>query len=176
MPVRSAFGLEPVTATSLREVSGRLRRMSDRKAAVEFRKELRAAAAPLVPAVRARIGQIPSKQGGRTRAGGSLRSTMQRATKLYVRTTGPLTGVVVMVDGRKMPAGMRRIPAYEEGVLPRWRHPVFGRWLPGQPNQPAHPYFYDTVRPLGVASRVAVGRVMSRVGEDVTGGRPIIGV
>jgi hypothetical protein len=151
--------------------------MSDRKAAAEFRRELRAAAAPLVPAVRASIAAIPAKTGRVRRPGGSLRSTMQKATKLYVRTTGPLTGVVVMVDGRKMPAGMRRIPAYEEGTLPRWRHPTFGHTGPNQwVQQPAHPYFYRTVRPLGVASRVAVGRVMTRVGEDVTGGRPIISV
>ena len=179
-PSRSDFGLVPIHGVELRTVARRLRDMSDRKAAAEFRRELRAAAAPLVPAVRARIGSLPSKQGSRTRAGGSLRSQMQRATKLYVRTAGPLTGVVIMVDGRKMPSHEGRLPAYMEGTLPRWRHPVFGPTAsnpkPAWVQQPPKPYFYSTVRPLGVGARVAVARVMSRVGEDVTGGRPILHV
>jgi hypothetical protein len=178
--VASQFGLAPLRGVELRTVARRLRDMSDRKAAAEFRKQIRAAAAPLVPVVRARIGAIPSKQGSRSRAGGSLRSQMRRATKLYVRTTGPLTGVVIMVDGRKMPSHEGRLPAYMEGTLPRWRHPVFGP-TPANPKpawvqQAPKPYFYDTVRPLGVGARVAVFRAMSRVGEDVTGGRPIIHV
>lgn len=168
----SPFGLHPVSGVQLRTVARRLRDMDDRKAGALFRRELRAAAAPLVPAVRASIGKIPSKSGGPRR--GQLRRDMQRATKLYVRTSGPLTGVVIMVDGRKMPAGEKSLPAYEEGTKPHWRHPVFGKWLPGQADQPPHPYFYSTVRPLGVFSRAAVGRAMSRTESYIAGRRTAI--
>jgi hypothetical protein len=154
----------------LRTVARRLREMDEPRTALLFRRELRAAAAPMVPAVRRSIQAIPAKTGSVRRQGGSLRASMQRATKLYVRTSGRLTGVVIMVNGQLMPAGMRSLPAYEEGTKPRWRHPVFGhtdRWVAQAP----HPYFYNTVRPMGVVARVAVGRAMSRVSEDITGGR-----
>jgi hypothetical protein len=152
----------------LRTISRELRRMDDREVTLRFRRELRAAAAPLVPAVRASITQIPSKQPARGREG--LRATMARAVRLEVRTVGRTAGVAIRVDGRRMPPGEGKLPAYMEGTAPRWRHPVYGHpwWIKN--NQPAHPYFYRVVTPLGPASRVAVNRAMDGITRDITGG------
>jgi hypothetical protein len=46
----------------------------------------------------------------------------------------------------------------------RWRHPVFGKWLPGQPDQPSRPYFYQVVEPLGRAA----GEALRVSLEDIT--------
>lgn len=162
------FSVAPISGVSLRTVARRLRE-ADKVQAAEFRRNLRAAAAPMVPAVRAAIAALPSKQEG-PRAG-ELRAAMSKATKLYIRTSGRLTGVVVMVDGSKMPSGQRSLPAYEEGTKPRWRHPTFGHdpWK----DQVPHPYFYRTVAPYGEAARVAIAKAMHTTEEWIAGRRII---
>ena len=79
----------------------------------------------------------------------------------------------IMVDGRKMPPREGSLPGYMEGTRPRWRHPVFGptasRPNPPYVQQPAHPYFFRVVRPLGFASRVAVNKVIAKTTREITG-------
>ncbi|NUQ99556.1 MAG: hypothetical protein HOY79_24380 [Streptomyces sp.] len=147
----------------LQRVSRELRHMGDREVSKRFRKELRAAARPLVPKVRAAIRQIPS---GRSYSPDGLRGALARATRLEVKTTGRSAGVAIRVDGRKMPAHMKSLPSMVEGKK-RWRHPVFGNrevWV----NQPKQPYFYDTVRVAGPASRRAVNRVLDGITRDIS--------
>lgn len=152
------------TGRDLTRISRELRRMNDRELLKRFRKELRASAAPLVPAVRRSIRAIPSKR--RYTADG-LRGQMARATTLQVKTTGKQASVVIRVDGRKMPPGAKAVQSYVEGVKPRWRHPVFGHtavWV----QQPPSPYFYRTVATAGPRARAAVNRVLLKVSKDIT--------
>lgn len=191
MPAPSMMGngVHVRSAVELRTIARELKEMGDRKVLAQFRRELRIAAAPLVPAVRASIAHIPvtttdkpyrpkGLKAGQAWSGGeraSLRSLLMRATRLYIRTGGRLTGIVIMVDGRKMPPGMRNLQKYMEGTKPHWRHPVFGHWVAGMPDQPAHPYFYPVVDKLGPLSIVAVDRACRRITNDITG-RPYLNV
>ncbi|WP_265560937.1 hypothetical protein [Streptomyces hygroscopicus] len=148
----------------LARISRELRRMGDGKQLkAEFGRELRAVAAPLVPAVRASIKAIPADSGHHS----GLRARLARATRLQVRTVGKQAGVSIQVDGRKMPNHQKALQAYMEGLKRPWRHPVFGNtnvWVKQEP----HPYFYKTVRPLGGASRVAVNRVLDKTAQKIT--------
>ena len=111
--------------------------------------------------MRASIRAIPSKSGK-----GELRGAMARATKLRVRTVGPLASVAIQVDGSRMPWACGPSQSYMEGTKKPWRHPVFGTtdvWVTQQP----HPYFYRVVRPLGLASRVAVNRVIDQTTKKI---------
>lgn len=147
----------------LRRVSRELRRMDSPEVKKRFRKELRAAAAPLVPRVRSSIRSIPSSRGY---SPDGLRGSMARATRLEVKTVGKQAGVAIRVDGRKMPSHMKSLPAMVEGKK-RWRHPVYGRrdvWV----TQTPHPYFYSSLRAAGPASRRAVSRVLDGITRDIS--------
>jgi hypothetical protein len=146
----------------LRRITRELRRMDDKELKKKFRRELRKAAAPLVPKVRASIRSIPSKQAY---SPAGLRGALSKATRLEVKTVGKQAGVAIRVDGRKMPAHMKSLPSMVEGKK-RWRHPVYGNrnnWV----NQPSEPYFYRVVRAAGPAARRAVGRVMDDISKDI---------
>ena len=160
------------TGTELRTVARELRLQNDLVMTARFRRELRAAAAPLVPAVRASVRATPSKQAGPR--SGSLRKAIARATTLRVRTAGRLASVAILVDGRKMPPREGALPAYYEGSRPRWRHPVYKSernpdppWVQEDP----HPYFYRVVRILGLRSRYAIDRVLADTTRHITGRR-----
>ena len=149
----------------LARISRELRHMDEREVLRRFRRELRATAAPMVPAVRASIAAIPVKgTGGST----GLRRRLQRAARLIVRTSGRSAMVRVLVDPKRMPDGQKALPQYMEGAggHTRWRHPVFGRdpWV----QQPSHAYFFPVVRRLGPASRVAASRAVRSVTKDIT--------
>jgi len=148
----------------LTRIARELRAMDDKELLKRFRKELRSAAKPLVPAVRASIRQIPSS---RPYTANGLRGQMSRATALQVKTAGRQAAVVIRVDGRKMPPHAGAVAAYMEGSRPRWRHPVYGNrdnWV----QQPAHPYFYKVMAAGGPRARLAVNRVMDQVSRDIT--------
>jgi hypothetical protein len=131
----------------LRRLNKQLRQQADGK---ELRKELRTAFRavmnPIRDEVKAAYRTAPAYEGRRFRQGPSLRSLLASATKVEIRTTGKMAGVRLRVDGRKMPAGMRSLPAYYEGYKRPWRHPVYGdteTWRA----QPARPTFDRTVEP-----------------------------
>lgn len=147
----------------LRRISRELRAMDDKKLKAKFRRELRKAATPLVPKVRASIRSIPSKQAY---SPDGLRGSLSRATRVEVKTTGREAGVAIRVDGRKMPAHMKSLPSMVEGKK-RWRHPVFGNrdvWV----DQPKQPYFYNVVRAAGPLARRAVGRVLDDISKEIS--------
>lgn len=140
--------------------------MDDKAVLKKFRKELRTASRPLVPLVRASIRRIPSS---RPYSAAGLRGQLSKATTLQVKTAGKQASVVLRVDGRKMPSGMRSLQSYMEGERPynRWRHPVFGNrdvWV----QQPPNPYFYKVMKVAGPRARLAVNRVMDQVTRDIT--------
>ncbi|MFB7736164.1 hypothetical protein ACFC08_17620 [Streptomyces sp. NPDC056112] len=156
-------GLELRTGKELTRIARELRRMDNPELKKRFNKELRAAAKPMVPAVRQAIRQIPSQR--RYTASG-LRGRMSKAVKLEVRTTGKDAGVRIRVDGRKMPNREKSLQSYMEGVKPRWRHPVFGHdvWV----QQPSKPYFFKTVDQLGRQTRQNVNRAIDQVARDIS--------
>jgi hypothetical protein len=153
------------TGRDLRVISAELRYQGNgREVRKKFSRELRAAAAPMVPAVRASIAAIPVKG---TSGSTGLRKRLQKATTLRVRTIGRNAQVSISVAARKMPDGQKALPAYMEGTKSPWRHPVFNdpdTWV----SQPSHAYFYPVVRKLGVASKVAVARVVNEISRDIT--------
>jgi hypothetical protein len=147
----------------LQRVARELRRMDDAELKKRFRKELRAAAAPLVPKVRAAIRAVPSTRGY---SPAGLRGALSQATRLELKTAGRQAGVAIRVDGRKMPSHMKSLPAMLEGKK-GFRHPVFGNrdvWV----NQTPHPYFYTALRVAGPASRRAVSRVLDGISRDIS--------
>lgn len=148
---------------NLRRISRELRRMDSPEIKKRFRKELRAAAAPLVPRVRESIHNIPSN---RAYSPQGLRGALSKATRLELKTSGRQAGVAIRVDGRRMPSHMKSLPSMVEGKK-RWRHPVFGNrevWV----DQPNHPYFYNVLRTAGPASRRAVSRVLDGISRDIS--------
>lgn len=148
----------------LSRITRELRGMDDKEVLKRFRKELRTAAKPLVPAIRASIRKLPSSRPYSTQG---LRGQMSKATTLQVKTTGKQASVILRVDGRKMPVNAGSVPAYMEGTKTRWRHPVYGRrtvWV----EQPAQPYFYNNLTVAGPRARQAVGRVMDQISKDIT--------
>ncbi|WP_406168877.1 hypothetical protein [Streptomyces sp. NBC_00996] len=159
------------TGKDLKRIAAELRRMDDRELKKRLSKELRAAAKPMVPAVRQAIRNIPSK---RAYSAAGLRGALSKAVKLEVKTSGKQAGIRLRVDGRKMPNKMGSLPKLMEGegvqrgrrVDTRWRHPVFGkdRWV----QQPPKPYFFKTVQSLGPRSRQSVNRVLDGISRDIT--------
>jgi hypothetical protein len=150
--------------TDLSRITRELRKMDDKELAKRFRKELRVAAAPLVPAVRASIRSIPSK---RPYTAAGLRGKLSRATNLQVKTVGKQASVIIRVDGRKMPNRSKRVQEYMEGTVTKpWRHPVFGHDV--QVQQPAQPYFYRVMTVAGTRARAAVSRVLDQTSKDIT--------
>lgn len=124
-------------------------------------RDLRRAAAPMVPRVREAIRNIPSKHDG------TLRAEMAKATRLQIRSTGSLAGMAIRVDGRRMPPGKGSLPAYLEGRKRPFRHPVFGHedvWV----SQPIHQYFYKTVEPMAAATRVQMSITAAEIAREVT--------
>jgi hypothetical protein len=153
------------TGVDLREISKALRAQNTAAVTKRFRKELRYAAAPFVPAVRAAISNIPVK--GQSSSG--LRSRLSRAVTLLVRVSGKNARVSVLMSTAKMPDGQKALPAYMEGVKSPWRHPVFedhdsDNWV----EQPAHPYFFNTVRDMSTAGKAAVNRVVNQITGAIT--------
>ncbi len=151
------------TGPELARIVRELKKMGDGKEIVKrFRSELRSASKPILPAVRTSIGNIPSKQQKH-----SLRKEMQRASTLSITTSGRSAGIVVRVDGRKMPDRKGSLPAYMEGTKKRWRHPVFGNrdnWV----DQSKHPYFDPTMHKFVPVILRAIDKVVSEIAKDVT--------
>lgn len=160
-------------AQQLRQLSKDLRKHEDGKEIrAQLRTELRETATPLVPAVRARILAIPSKEQNRRRGRPSLRRQMARTVTLRIRTAGDDSGVTVFVDARKMPPGKRSLPGYFEQVpgKERLRHPTFGRspWVTQR--VPAGGYFTRTVAPAENEVRRRLAGIIDRVANEIENG------
>lgn len=143
-------------------IARELKRMDHPEVKRRFTRDLRAAAQPMVPAVRASVRSIPVKGHGHT----GLRDRIANATRVSV-TTGRNAGVIILVDPKKLPDDQRALPGFLEGTRKRWMHPVYGHrnnWV----LQPPHPYFYKVVRRLGPASRVAVAKTLNGISRDIT--------
>lgn len=114
----------------LRQLARELRRLEDgRDRVAQLRRNLKAAAQPLVPAIKAAARSLPSQGQNRARGRRSTRAQLASSVTLQVRTSGRLAGVSVFMNPRKMPDGKKSLPMYFErtpGYLVL-RHPTFGR-------------------------------------------------
>lgn len=154
---------------SLSVTARNLRRMDGRQVKGLFQKALEGAAGPYPARVRASVLAIPTKEGGKHTG---LRARIAGCVTLSSGTDAKSAYASVWIDPRKMLPDYTSLPLYMEGVkagsrggnYSRWRHPVYGRWLPGQGNQSAHPYFYGPVQPLGREA----GRALDGALQDIT--------
>lgn len=162
------IGIE-VDGDDLAGLARQLRRLEDGK---ELRKQLRknitAAAKPMVPAIRNKVKGLPSKGQSRARGRPGLRASTAKATRLQVQMSGRYAGVTVRVDPKKMPAGMHNLPAYLEGAPPfqRWRHPVFGdteTWVTQRPR----PYFYAIATHAEPRVKAAVAEAVDSIRRQI---------
>jgi hypothetical protein len=157
----------------LRAISRNLREMDDRKVKDLFRQHLEPAARRFVPPVRAAVLAIPTTGEKHT----GLRARIAACAEVASwepRGTTREVNVAVEMNPKRMPPGELGLPLYMEGVVDkgrhnRWRHPVYGRWLPNQPNQPSHPYFYRAARGFGPAARDALGRALDDITRQLNG-------
>jgi hypothetical protein len=167
----TGWGLK--TGGDLRAVSIALRHAGDgREIRKQFSRELRNAAAPLVPAVRRSVMAIPVKGVPKSASypeGPGLRARIARATRLQLRLTGRIAGVRIFVDPRRMPMGQKALQNELEG-LKRWRHPVFGDsgvWVQQEP----HPYFFPALRTLGPKATIATQLMIRKITQEITLGK-----
>ena len=156
----------------LRAISRNLRKMDDRKVKDLFKRHLEPAAARVVPRVRAAVMAIPTTGEKHTGLRARIAACVQVAS-----WEGPPpreVNVAVEVQPRKMPEHEKGLPLYMEGVADkgrhnRWRHPVYGTWRAGMPNQPSHAYFYGPARSFGPAARDALGKALDDITRQLNG-------
>ena len=159
---------------SLSVTARNLRRMDGRQVKGLFQKALEGAARPYPARVRASVLAIPVKPEGKHTG---LRARIAQCVELSSGTDDKSAYVSVWIDTRKMLPDYTSLPLYMEGVktgsrgrnYSRWRHPVYGRWLPGQGNQAAHPYFYEPVTPLGRAAGPALESALGDITRKLNG-------
>ncbi|MCW2920028.1 MAG: hypothetical protein JWN52_8096 [Actinomycetia bacterium] len=130
-------------------------------------KELRVAAKPLVPALRASIAQIPSKGRPARKGRAPLRRLLDRSVSVQVKT-GKWATVRVFMNPKKMPDGTKSLPGYFEGITGKGvlRHPVFGNrdvWA----SQLPRPYFARGVSGAEQDARAAIERVMEDIAKEI---------
>lgn len=152
---------------SLRTIGRELRDMDARKVTGIFKDALEPAAAPFVAAVRSSALAIPVTGEKHT----GLRARIAACAETATWGTGRTVNVAVQMNPARMPPGEFGLPLYMEGVHTpgridhaRWRHPVYGRWLPNQPNQPSHPYFHQAADGYGRAA----GEALKGALDDIT--------
>lgn len=131
-------------ARELAALAKALKQTADGKETLRrLRRELRAAATPMLKDVRAAALRLPSQGESARRGRPSLRRGLSRATRIKVSFSQRSAGVMVVTGPRGMPAGTEALPPMVEGRVP-WRHPVFGdkdTWV----RQRAMPFFYPAV-------------------------------
>lgn len=132
--------------------------------------ELKAAAAPSLPRVKAAWLAAPSQDVRRSRSRAAqpdLRKLLADATWIQARLTGKEAGVRIRSDGRKMPDHLKAIPGHAEGIRRRpWRHPVFGNrnvWV----TQRRFPRFYAAAAVDELRARRACNDAIDKVFDQI---------
>jgi hypothetical protein len=166
-----ATRIEIRTTGDLKRINRELRKVADGKQlGTDMTKASKKVLTPVAAEVKAHYLTQPAFQGRRTREGKPLHLLLAKATKVEVRRTGRLAGARVRVDGRRMPSGMRSLPAYWEGSKPRWRWPVYGdrqHWATGH----ARPGFDRIVEPSAPRVRREIDQVLQQVKRKLEAGR-----
>ena len=125
---------------------------------------LKAAVEPAAAAARASILGMGVR--GLSHAEPGLRSSVARATKVSVRTSGKRAGVRVLVKKHSMPRGFFNAPK-RLNSRKGWRHPVFGsdRWVlqRGKPG-----WFDDTLEKAKPAATAAAAAALETVAKRIS--------
>ena len=148
--------------------------MDGRQVKEIFRRHIEDAALPYPVAVRASVLAIPVKEDGKHTG---LRARIAGCVTLSSGTDDKSAYASVWVNPNRMLPDYRTLPLYMEGVktgsrggnYSRWRHPVYGRWLPGQGNQAPHPYFERPMAPLGRAAGPALESALGDITRKLNG-------
>ena len=151
-----------------------LRRMDHGKVSGIFRDALETAARPYPMRVRASVLAIPVKPEGKHTG---LRARIAQCVTLSSGTDAKGAYASVWVNPLRMLPDYTTLPLYMEGVklgsrgqnYSRWRHPVYGKWLPGQRDQPSHPYFFQAAEPLGRAAGEALKASLDEITRKLNG-------
>lgn len=142
-------GFEVEGASKLLAVSTELKAIGDKKLQASMRKRLRAAAAPVVVAVKAAAAEHSVH--------------IPKTIDLSMRYTGRMAGAYIVAHRNKMPKGHEALPGlFENGPF---RHPVFGDkevWVA----QKGYPFMYST----GIKELPAIRAEMERILDDVAEG------
>jgi hypothetical protein len=158
---------------SLRTIARELRGMDDAHVRALFRRRMGDAAKPFPRAVRASVLAIPVT--GKKHTGLRARIALCAETASWESAVTRSASVAVEMNPKRMPPGEMGLPLYMEGVPggrinhARWRHPVYGKWLPGQPNQPSHPYFYQAASGFGRAAGEALKVALDDITKQISG-------
>lgn len=130
----------------------------------DLRRELRAAAQPMLKSVRAAALGLPSEGENARRGRPSLRRTLSRASRIKTSFSKNTAGVLVVTGPRGMADGAEGLPPMVEGVIP-WRHPNFGRddWS----RQAALPFFYPAVKPHEPQASAAGRNVLDQITKEI---------
>ncbi len=158
---------------SLRTIARELRGMDDAHVRALFRRRMEDAAKPFPAAVRASVLAIPTT--GKKHTGLRARIAACAQTASWESAVTRSASVAVEMNPKRMPPGELGLPLYMEGVAggrinhARWRHPVYGKWLAGQPNQPSHPYFDKPVQPFGRAAGEALKAALEDITKQING-------
>lgn len=150
--------------------------MDGRQVKEIFRRHLEDAARPYPARVRASVLAIPVKPGGKSTG---LRARIAGCVTLSSGTDANTAWASVWINPFRMLPDYVTLPLYMEGVTwerthyrhdySRWRHPVYGKWLPGQGNQPSHPYFYGPVQQLGRDAGPALDAALDDITRKING-------
>lgn len=158
-----------VQARDLAQLAKVIKGMADgRDLRLRLRRELRQTATPVLASLKRAYAGLPSEGESARRGRPSLRRTLVRASKIRTSFSAKAAGVVLKVDPKAMPEGMRGLPPYIEGDAP-WRHPVpkdQTRYV----RQAAMPAFWAAVRPFEHTGPEAADRVLQEIKQEIENG------
>jgi len=132
----------------------------DPKIQANLRKNLKKAAKEVIPKAQRAVLSIPSDHRSdihaRKPVGMGLRASIAASMKVAVKAAKKKSGVFIRVDRKMFVALSQRsgkkpekLPKYVDGVIKRWKHPVFGHEMDKPekwPTQPSHPFFLKTIK------------------------------
>jgi hypothetical protein len=128
-------------------------------------RHLRAAHPPVTMSIRANALAIPTTGEKHT----GLRARLAASVVGWAKETpeGAQVGVASYPSRSFGGDAYFTLPAYMEGVKPRWRHPLFGSWEHPQQQEP-HPWFYPRAPLLKVTAEIAVRGALDEVSRDLS--------
>jgi hypothetical protein len=126
-----------------------------------MRRNIIEAVRPMKTDVQSAILALPSAGHGHT----GLRAAMAKNCKIRIRASGATA--LVRLEVAPMSNGRENLPAYMDGEMSPWRHPVHGHRDRKWGEQPAHPFFDRTVRPRLVEVRAAVNAAVKETARSI---------
>lgn len=165
-------------AEQLRVLSRELKRQGRGELTRNLRREIRAAARPVVSDLRGAVRrvQVTSSGGGAVPPDTSTQLRERTARSITVSVTGQ-KGIRIKADHRKIGPYGKTLPKKLDATMgrhKRWRHPVFAR--KGTPRsswtwveQQGRPWFFTTINRHRRTFRKACFDAMDKTAKEITG-------